>query len=61
MKVISNFINKPFAKKQMKNPMKNEVMRSKMRDNPPSTEVVLLLKLGRNEVYIKSQIANRNL
>jgi hypothetical protein len=31
-------------------PMKNEVMRSTRRDNPPSTKVVLLLKLGGNEV-----------
>ena len=32
--------------------VKNEVMRSIKRDNPPSTEVVLLLKLGRNEVIL---------
>ncbi|GHS94524.1 hypothetical protein FACS1894207_2890 [Bacteroidia bacterium] len=47
MKDMSNFINKPFARKQM-----NEVMRLVLWMQSFATEVVLLFKLGKNEVFM---------
>jgi hypothetical protein len=45
--LITSFYQQPICKKEYK----NEVMRLMMCDNPFSTEVVLLKKLGRNEDF----------